>query len=181
MAALLEHVLEYEVVDGAELALTLLRSTGLISRNENPWREDPAGPEIPVPGAQLIGPHSVALALFPYEGSWADANVLARLEEFQHPFVVAPGTGETALVDPEAGLTVSGDGVAMSSLRRRGGWAELRLVCQHPDAQTAVVTGKFAQAREVDLRGRPIGSVDAVPGELSVALDAWQIRTFQLR
>ncbi|TDC03894.1 alpha-mannosidase, partial [Nonomuraea longispora] len=36
VAALLEHVTEYEVVDGSELALTLLRSVGYLSRNRNP-------------------------------------------------------------------------------------------------------------------------------------------------
>ena len=53
---LLDQITEYELVDdGRELALTVLRSFGLISRNANPYREDPAGPEVPVPDAQLIG------------------------------------------------------------------------------------------------------------------------------
>ena len=43
IALLLDHVTEYEVA-GDELALTVLRSTGLISRIHHPWREDPAGP-----------------------------------------------------------------------------------------------------------------------------------------
>ncbi|MDQ2968941.1 MAG: alpha-mannosidase [Actinomycetota bacterium] len=43
VALLLDHVTEYEVA-GDELALTVLRSTGLISRIQHPWREDPAGP-----------------------------------------------------------------------------------------------------------------------------------------
>src|SRR6185295_10645561 len=33
VTVLLDHVTEYELVDGQELALTVLRSTGLISRN----------------------------------------------------------------------------------------------------------------------------------------------------
>ena len=52
IALLLDHVTEYEVV-GDELALTILRSTGLMSRADNPWREDPAGPSVPIPAAQL--------------------------------------------------------------------------------------------------------------------------------
>ena len=36
VTALLDHVVEYEVVDGRELALTVLRSFGWISRNGNP-------------------------------------------------------------------------------------------------------------------------------------------------
>ena len=72
VSALLDHIVEYEVVDGRELALTLLRSFGWISRNANPYREDPAGPEVPVPGAQLIGERSMRFALMPHAGSWAD-------------------------------------------------------------------------------------------------------------
>ena len=55
VSVLLDHVTEYEVVDGRELALTLLRSFGLISRNENPYREDPAGPQLGGAGTQLLG------------------------------------------------------------------------------------------------------------------------------
>jgi alpha-mannosidase len=55
MAILLDHVAEYEVVGGRELALTVLRSIGFISRNFNPYREDPAGPDVPIPAAQLRG------------------------------------------------------------------------------------------------------------------------------
>ncbi|NRQ39707.1 alpha-mannosidase, partial [Nonomuraea sp. NN258] len=43
-AALLEHVTEYELVSGGrELALTLLRSAGFLSRNRNALRPEPAG------------------------------------------------------------------------------------------------------------------------------------------
>ena len=54
LAVLLDHIGEYEVT-GDELALTLLRSTGLISRNANPYREDPAGPQMAIPNAQMRG------------------------------------------------------------------------------------------------------------------------------
>jgi mannosylglycerate hydrolase len=181
MAALLEHVVEYEVVDGRELAFTLLRSTGLISRNENPWREDPAGPELAVPEAQLIGPRSVTLALLPYTGSWAEASLLAQMERFQHPFLTAPGTGDGSAASGEAGLTVRGDGIVLSSLRHRDGWLELRVVCQHPEPRTAVIGGDFREARDADLRGGPLEPLDAATGQVAVELGAWEIRTLQLR
>ena len=60
---LLDHVSEYELLDD-ELALTVLRSTGLISRNDNRYREDPAGPSLPIPAAQMHGPWSFSLAGF---------------------------------------------------------------------------------------------------------------------
>jgi alpha-mannosidase len=182
MAALLPHVFEYELVDGRELALTVLRSTGLISRNDNAWREEPAGPEVPIPDAQLRGPWSVELALHPHERSWADADVLGLLERYRHPFLTAPGSGRDAQrsLGPETGLELEGDGIALSALRRRDGWLELRLACERPRAGTAVVSGGFREAREVDLLGRPLGPLEVESGSLRLELGAWEIRTVQL-
>ncbi|MGH2922154.1 MAG: glycoside hydrolase family 38 C-terminal domain-containing protein, partial [Gaiellaceae bacterium] len=72
VAVLLNHVMEYEVVEGRELALTLLRSIGLISRPDNPYREVNAGPELALPAAQCLGPWSIAFAVFPHRGSWLE-------------------------------------------------------------------------------------------------------------
>ncbi|UUL76968.1 hypothetical protein NG819_04700 [Pseudarthrobacter sp. Fe7] len=52
---LLHDATEYEVVDGKELALTLLRAVGSISVNVHPLRDEPAASEIPIPGAQEAG------------------------------------------------------------------------------------------------------------------------------
>ena len=181
LSVLLEHVLEYEVLDGRELALTLLRSTGLISRNVNPWREDPAGPEVAVPDAQLLGEQHVAFALLPHGGSWAEADVFRQLERFQHPFLSAPGTGDGAPAPTGSGLAIDGKGVALTALRRRDGWLELRLVAMHPETSSAVVRAGFDEARDVDLRGRPIRTLDVSAGELRLTLRPWEIRTVQLR
>jgi alpha-mannosidase len=181
IAALLEHVVEYEVVDGRELALTALRSTGLISRNENPWREEPAGPELAVPDAQLLGPRSLSFALMPYDGSWSEAGLRTQMERFQHSFLTEPGSGAGERAAEETGLVVEGDGVTLSALRRRGGWLELRLVCMRPWAARAVVRGRFDKARTADLRGTPGDSLQVAGGELALELGPWEIRTLQLR
>src|SRR3990172_11718884 len=65
VAVLLDHVLEYELVDGGELALTVLRATGLISRDRHPWRDEPAGPAIAAPTLQAQGLRRVASAILP--------------------------------------------------------------------------------------------------------------------
>ena len=54
VAVLHDGLLEYEVVDdGRELALTLLRATGYLSRYEPSLRPNPAGPPDPLEGPQL--------------------------------------------------------------------------------------------------------------------------------
>ncbi|MDQ3669644.1 MAG: alpha-mannosidase, partial [Actinomycetota bacterium] len=181
VAVLLQHVLEYEVLEGTELALTILRATGLISRNTNSFRAEPAGPEIAVPGAQGRGPRSVAFALLPHAGSWSEARVLTQMERYAHPFVTVSGAGEGDALEAASGLELQGDGVVLSSLRRRGDGLEVRLVCESPQATTATLRGAFSDVREVDLLGRATGRAMTVRDRLILELAPWEIRTLQLK
>jgi mannosylglycerate hydrolase len=210
VALLLDQVTEYELLDG-ELAVTVLRAVGQISRNANPYREEPAGPELATPGAQAQGERELRLAVLPHRGGWHEAGVLAAMERYQHDLVAAPGPataagpgepaqagpgepanagpgepanaepgpGEPALVE-RAGLEVQGDGVVLSSLRRRNGRLELRLACQQPAGATAIVTGPFARARRADLLGRPGEDLPLDGGALRLSLGPWEIATVQL-
>jgi mannosylglycerate hydrolase len=182
VAALLDHVLEYEVVDGGrELALTLLRAVGMISRNEHAYRSEPAGPEVPIPSAQQLGPCRVAFALMPHAGAWQDAGVLEAAEDYQLPFLVEPGTAERPGVLPQAGLTLDGDGAVLSALHRRDGWLEARVVCERPTATVARLSGGIVEARDADLLGSPGAAVPVADGAVELDLAAWEIRTLQLR
>jgi glycosyl hydrolase family 38/alpha mannosidase-like protein len=162
VAVLLGHVIEYELVEQRELALTLLRATGLISRSANPWREEPAGPEVAVPDCQCRRPWSVGFAIYPHEGAWLQADVLASAERYQHEFLAAPGHGETGDLSSMEGLRIDGRGVLLSSLRRRDGGLELRLVNEQPELRDVVVVGPLAER------------------ELRLSLDPWEIRTVAL-
>ena len=179
VAVLLDHLTEYELVAGRELALTVLRSVGLISRNVNPYREGPAGPEVPIPAAQLRGPRGIGFAVYPHGGSWVEAGVLDQVEAYGHPFMAAHGAGRRDTA-PESPLAVAGDGVVLSSLRRRGEWLELRLACESPEPCSAMVSGAFREAREADLLGRPGASLPLDGGGLRLELGAWEVRTVQL-
>ncbi|HET7703613.1 MAG TPA: hypothetical protein VFK35_09445 [Candidatus Limnocylindrales bacterium] len=185
---LLDHVSEYELVDdGRELALTLLRSTGLISRNDNPFREDPAGPEVPVPAAQMVGPWQAGFAVLPHDGSWESAGVLEAAEAYHLPFLSAAGTAardaRPGTDEPADGLSVEGHGVVLTALRRRSDELELRLVAMTASPTVASIRGRpFVEARIVDVLGR---AGDELPleadGALRMPLGAWEIRTIRLR
>ncbi|MEV4012768.1 glycoside hydrolase family 38 C-terminal domain-containing protein [Nonomuraea angiospora] len=179
VAALLEHVTEYEVADG-ELALTLLRSVAYLSRNRNALRPEPAGPQLPTPAAQSRGVRAVSLALMPYAESWQE--VVPQAETFRHDLLVVPGQGDRALAlpAPAPGLSVTGDGVVMTSLRMRDDRQELRVVALTPAATEAVIEGAFTQARHADLRGRPGDRLPVADGVLRLALRPWEIATVQL-
>ena len=71
--------------------------------------------------------------------------------------------------------------MALSALRRRGEWLELRLACQHPQPVTATVGGGLLGAREADLLGRPGAALQVTGGALRLELGAWEIRTLLLR
>ena len=157
MAVLLDHVMEYELVDeGRELALTLLRSIGLISRSAHAYREDPAGPELPIPAAQCRGPWSVGFGLLPHRGAWHEAGVPAQLERYRHPFLTVQGTGEEGDLRKESGPELRGEGVVLSALRRRNGRLVARVACEH------------------------VAAVDAAFGDEALDLHPWEIRSVEL-
>jgi alpha-mannosidase len=186
LAVLLDHVTEYELLaDPPELALTLLRSVGQISRDLHRYREEPAGPQTPTPGAQCLGTGTADLAVYPHQGPWHEDGVLTLMECFRHDLLAAPGSGPPGpgrVRGLEAtGLSVQGVGVVLSSLRRRGDWLELRLACQHPSPVTATVGGGVVAARSADLLGRPGPDLPVAGGVLRLDLRAWEVRTVQLR
>jgi alpha-mannosidase len=63
---------EYEVLRaaGVEVALTLLRCVGWLSRDDLHSRRGHAGPAIETPGAQCLGEHTFEYAIVPHSGSW---------------------------------------------------------------------------------------------------------------
>ena len=84
-----EGVFEYEIADGREIAITLLRCVGTISRESLATRPWAAGPSTPTPGAQMLGGTTFRL------GIWPDARrdaLLAAWERFADPFRPAPLT-----------------------------------------------------------------------------------------
>jgi alpha-mannosidase len=147
IALLFEHVAEYELVDGPELAVTVLRSIGFISRKANPWRAENAGPELAIPAAQMRGPHSFSFAWTP-----DPARALEHAERYRHPLLTVAGAGGE--VHEQAGPELRG--AVLSSLRRRNGALEARIVNE---------TGERASARF---------------GARAVDLRPWEIRTLRL-
>ncbi|MFC4910087.1 alpha-mannosidase [Actinomadura gamaensis] len=183
LAVLLRHVTEYEVVnDGTELALTLLRSVEMLSRDDNGLREEPAGPQVFTPDAQCLGRQGFELALMRYEGDRPGPEVIAAAELFGHEPKAVRGTAPEGTPGPEprSGLDVAGDGVVLSSLRRRDGILELRMVNERPEPSEAVMTGDFTSATRCDLAGRPTEPLDATTGRCVLPLRPWEIATLAL-
>jgi alpha-mannosidase len=188
LAILLDHLSEYELTDdGRELAITVLRSIGLISRNDNPYRQDPAGPEMSIPNAQMSGARRMSFGLFPHAGDWARGAVAHAAERYRYPFISAPGVADPDDAWPPAGagddgLTIDGEQLVLSSLRRRDdGWLEARIVNLASVPRTATLRGGLTEARGATLRGEPGDLLEVTDGELRFDLRAAEIRTIQVR
>lgn len=137
-----DGLLEYEVVgDGRALALTLLRSTGFLSRDGNPSRTVPAGPTIEVPEAQLHGRRRAR-----YVVAVGDVDPYRLAEDAFVPLLVARSHGGGTRPAEGQALAVSGGEV--SALRRVDGRLELRAF----NASVAPTRVTIDGAPSVDLR-----------------------------
>ena len=143
IALLIDHVTEYELLDD-ELALTVLRSTGLISRADNPWREENAGPELPIPANQLKGPWSFSFAYLP-----TDQDVHAQAEAYRHPFLVARGTGPGTDLRQHTGPALDADhSVTLTALQP----GSARIVNLSGEPQAATFGGESLELRPWEIR-----------------------------
>jgi alpha-mannosidase len=76
---------EYEALqtaDGVELAVTLMRCVGWLSRADISSRRGGAGPQLRTPGAQLPGRYTFNYSIIPHAGGWEQAE--AHVASIQH-------------------------------------------------------------------------------------------------
>jgi alpha-mannosidase len=168
-----EGVCEYELIDigddGARtLALTVVRSTGMLSRLGMVYRPFPAGPMTAVEGLQMRGKRVTlryGLALDCEDPYGLADDVLLPLE------TTASFGGGTR---PAAGTELTIHGAEVSALHREGGVIEVRVF--NPTGQAAVVALPGRSGWLVDLRGYP-----TAPFEGSFELRPFGIATARLR
>ena len=148
VAVLHEGVFEYELTAGNELAVTLLRCVGTISRRSLATRPHPAGPDVATPDAQMVGTIEFSL------GVWDGANaqgVLQQWERFALPLVSAAAPGGGSL--PRSGhlLSIQGEG-QLSSVRSHRGAVQVRLWNARSDVSiVAAVEGTRATLRPAEI------------------------------
>jgi alpha-mannosidase len=183
LAVLLEEYSEYELTRGGdELALTVLRAIGSLSRNRHVHRDEPAGPQLPTPGAQCRGRRTLSLALLPCTGDRPGGEVLRAADEFRHGLLAIPGRAAPSAPLPDAvrGLAVGGTGVVLTSVRQREEWTEVRVVAEGGERTEALIEGGFTRARHADLLGRPGRPLPTAGGAVTLPLGPWEIATVQL-
>jgi mannosylglycerate hydrolase len=168
-----DGLLEYEVVaDGGELALTLLRATGYLSRSEMSLRPNPAGPLMPLRGPQLDGPVDLDYAVVVHPGDWESAGLYDLADEVLVPLERARGGGWQGAFRPASGQRLRVDGAQVSAVTRDDGALVVRLFNPSRGPVTATVDydGAPASGQVVDLRGRTLepftGTAELRPSQI---------------
>ena len=153
-----EGLLEYELVDiegadrgdqpkAATLALTLLRSTGMLSRLGMSTRPLPAGPMTPIEGPQLLGPITARYAL-----AVGDIDPYRMADDVLVPLATTASFGGGSRPDQGSALTVGG--AEVSAVRRDAGRLEVRVFNPLSHQTTVEIPGRSGWL--VDLRGRSV-------------------------
>ena len=166
---------EYEADANGDVAVTLVRSVGDLSRNDLPERPGHAGWPVPTPEAHVLGQFAAELALFPHGPR--NADTIDRIERTADD-VLLPLVGTTlrsAIADygSTLGLELEGRGLAVSAIKEseNGAWLVLRCVNLLDEATSGRWDLPFFP-REVQLARldeTPLGSVLA--SERSVSLN----------
>ena len=180
LALLHDGLLEYEVVgDGTEVALTLLRATGYLSRAEIALRPNPAGPLDPLEGPQLQRHLAVEYAVLPHRGDWRSARLADAADEFLLPLERVRGGGGPGARRSPIGQALVVDGAQVSAVLRDRERDALVIRLFNPSPATATarveVDGGPVRGEIVDLVGQVVG-----PFSESVPLEPWEIVTLRL-
>jgi alpha-mannosidase len=163
-----EGLLEYELVgDGGELALTLLRATGMLSRVDLAYRPLPAGPPIAMEGPQLLGPVEVRYAVCVDPG----VDPYALVDDVFLPLEIRTTKGGG--IRPAAGTELTVTGAEVSAVRRVAGGLEVRVF--NPTDRETTLTVADRTGWVVDLRGAPVTPFDG-----TTTLRPWEVTTLLL-
>ncbi|MDQ2966164.1 MAG: hypothetical protein M3R57_09985, partial [Chloroflexota bacterium] len=163
---------EYEAVpthDGLDLALTLLRCVGWLSRDDLSTRPGSAGPTLPTPEAQCPGEHTFeyAIAIVATE-DLTDVAMLRASADFRTPLSIG-----AAGVQTRGLISVAGD-VVVTALKgaEDGEGMILRVFAPEATGLSIAADGTLSRARLDET---------AVEGDPSAPLRAGEIRTVRIR
>jgi mannosylglycerate hydrolase len=187
LALVHDGLLEYEVVGlhdgvGTELALTLVRATGYLSRSEPVLRPNPAGPLDRLEGPQLQTALALDYAVVLHRGDAYDAGLAGVADDVLVPLERVRGGGWPGASAPASGRRLEVQGAEVSALLRDGtGALVVRVVNRTPSDATVTVrshsgvTSAPAVGHAIDLTG-----AELAPFEGQRMLRPWEMLTFRL-
>lgn len=161
LAILAPGCLEYEQTPAGDLLVTVLRSIGVLSRDDLPARPGHAAWPMPIPAAQCPGVSRCELVLMPL----VEGDVLPAL--WENVFVPLRGLWIRDAVDlvvPSGGVTLEGAGLVFSALKpaHAGRGDEIIMRCFNPAAERRAGAWRLAEAARSASRTR-LDERDAMP------------------
>jgi len=178
---------EYEADAAGDIAVTLVRAVGDLSRNDLPERPGHAGWPVPTPEAQMFGPFAAELAVFPHGPR--SPEMIDTIERTADD-VLLPLVGTTlrsAIADYPAspGLELEGAGLAFSSAKESedGDWLVLRCVNLTDVATEGTWHVPFTPARAVVARldETPLGDIEVTGASVPFAVGPRAVVTILVR
>ena len=181
LALIADGLHEYEVLPGArqELALTLLRGVGWLSRDDLTTRTGHAGPALETPGAQVLGEHRFRYSLFFHAGDWEGAAVWRAAEAALVPML--PGRGP-AVTTPVSAIELEPDCIQMTACIPRPTGFDLRLLnaSDQPRVATVRCALHLAGVAWITLGGDLREDVRLNDGVMQFSLRPWEIATLRI-
>lgn len=180
---------EYEVLDtpaGAEIAITLLRCVGWLSRSDISSRRGGAGPQLRTPGAQMPGRQVFNYSIIPHAGDWYAAK--AHVDAVQHLRPMRArwnrhGLGHMPAVDSL--IKVTSSDFAVSGIKRAedGDGVIVRVYNIAPrDAEGSIDVPKLhGDVTMTNLNEEEIAPIPRVGGQVLLAARTNEIVTLRFR
>jgi len=178
---------EYEATAGGEVAITLVRAVGELSRADLPERPGHAGWPVSTPEAQSAGDFAASFALLPHGPRSVRA---AAIIEAAADDVLLPLRGDTlrsslATEDASNFVRLEGDGLACTAVKpaERGGWVALRCVnlTDHEIAGRWVLGAPIVEARLARLDETPLSALAIDAGAIAFTVSPRAIVTVLVR
>ncbi len=144
-------------------------------------------PDHPVAATEEAGVHRVKYALCPHGGSWQQAGIVRRGQEFNNPLIAVATTAHKGeLPHSEAFLRVEPENVLVSALKKAEDSDDLMLRCYESigTASTMKVTLSAALAADAvhgtDLLENSQSDLAVTPKGFEAPVGAWAIESYKL-
>jgi hypothetical protein len=178
---------EYEVLAHGEIAVTLLRAVGELSRPDLPERPGHAGWPVATPGAQCRGPFAGDFAIM-LHGPRLPATIDAierAADDVLHPLAGSTLRSALRVPGPVRGVELVGPGLAFSALKESedGEWLVLRCINlrDEPTAGEWRLPFAAAQARLARLDETPISDLACRDGVVAFGVRPRDVVTVLVR
>jgi len=184
LAVLNRGLPEYEALpgeNGIDLAITLLRCVGWLSRDDLTSRPQGAGPALPTPGAQCPGRHAFELAVLPLAGEATHAELLREADLFAAPPRARATDG--AVTPPGSALELSPP-LVMTALKGAESHDALLIRIWNPSpgrVEGNLTLGfPLAEAHDVRFDETRLGPLTLDGPTLPLRMDSQEVRTILL-